>query len=72
MEYVLATQQTLGQMTELSVGIGVAVGYNIALTAGALIAQYKEGSTGNIPTIDEGQILLTQARHRIDTTGDTL
>ncbi len=38
MEYVLATQQTLSQMTELSVGIGVAVGYDIALTAGALIA----------------------------------
>ena len=72
MEYVLATQQALGQMTELSVGIGVAVSYDIALTAGTLIAQYKEGSTGNIPPIDEGQILLTQAGHRIDATGDAL
>ena len=41
-------------MTELSVGIGVAVGYDIALAAGTLIAQYKEGGTGNIPAIDEG------------------
>ena len=38
MEYVLAIQQTLGQLTELSVGIGVAVSYDIALTAGTLIA----------------------------------
>ena len=38
MEYVLATQQTLGQLTKLSVGIGVAVGYDIALTSGALVA----------------------------------
>ena len=72
MEYVLATQQTLSQMTELSVDIGVAVGYDIALAAGTLVAQYKEGSTGNIPAIDEGQVLLTQARHRIDATCDTL
>ena len=72
MEYVLATQQTLSQMTELSVGIGVTVSYDIALTAGTLIAQHKEGSTGNISPIDEGQILLTQARHRIDATGDAL
>ena len=72
MEYVLATQQTLGQLTELSVGIGVAVSYDIALTAGTLIAQDNEGSSGNIPSLDEGQILLTQARHRIDATGDAL
>ena len=38
MEYVLATQQALGQMTELSVGIGVTIGYDIALAAGTLIA----------------------------------
>ena len=59
-------------MTELSVGIGIAVGYDIALAAGTLVAQYKEGGSSNIPAIDEGQILLAQARHRIDATGDTL